>query len=62
MNCSTLLVKLSYGWWTSSARSRMTEKIGRSASSAAAGAGGHRRPRLVLEVGAVEPVQLQQDS
>ena len=56
MNASTLLAKLSYGWWTSSARSRMTEKIGRSPSSAAAMrpavTGGHG---AVLEVGAVEP-------
>ena len=55
MKLSTLLAKLSYGWCTSSARSRMTEKMLRSASSARDDApGGDRRPRLVLQLGPVE--------
>ncbi len=35
MNASTLVAKLSYGWWTITARWRITSKIGRSVSSAA---------------------------
>ena len=61
MNCSTLLAKLSYGWWTISARSRTTEKKLRPVSSALATrpavTGGHG---WSLSSGPVDAVQLPQ--
>ena len=61
MNASIDVVKLSYGWWTMIARSRITDTIGRSLSMRLGDPTRHHwGPWPVLEVGPVECVELPQ--
>jgi hypothetical protein len=50
----------SYGWWTSTSPSRITAKMSSGSSSPREPGLGDRRPRRVLQVGAVERVHRPQ--